>query len=75
MNQQVQIVSKFLLLKERAKAIGITLKINSGFQPMYFEFPDVPKASGIIPFDTIEEVEIFIYGYEQACKAGLLNGK
>lgn len=67
MSTQAEIVEKHKALYERAGAVGLTLKTMHDS----FEFTDVPGSKGIILFGSLEQVEIFIRGYELGYKSGL----
>ena len=61
MNQS-ELIESFLYLRDRASAVGITLKAEAGS----FSFADIPGATGVVMFDTICATENFVYGYEKA---------
>ncbi len=58
---QAEIIEKFNSLSRRCEDIGITLKIVPNEQLGFF---DVPGSNGFIGFDDIDQLEIFVRGYE-----------
>ena len=61
-----KVVRKYKELYGRAGAVGLTLKTNIG----QFEF-NIPEARGIISMETLEEVELFLRGFEICYKMQL----
>ena len=53
-------VSKYIELKKRAEVVGITPLPKGGI----FEINDVPKSNGVVIFNNLLELEVFIRGYE-----------
>lgn len=54
-------------LKERANALGITPRVESG----KFVIKDVPNSHGAIAHQHLDELEIFIRGYELGFESSL----
>ena len=58
--KETELYNKIELVRKRAKDAGITLII--GKDEYYFN--DIPAAGGRVIFETIEEVALFVHGYE-----------
>ena len=61
------LIMRFDALKKDAEAVGITLLAEGD----KFVIKDAPKSKGVICFDSLDEMEIFIYGYRLGYHAGL----
>lgn len=64
----IEIVRKFDDLRKQAESVGITVKIDALDK---FTIADIPNSKGLVCFDTIDELSMFIYGYELGYKSGL----
>ena len=64
---ETELIKKYKILKERASVNGISLIIGDN----EFCFDDVPKAKGRIILKTLNEVELFIYGYSLGYSSGI----
>ena len=60
MSTQAEIVERHANLKARAEAEGLTLE--STLED--FRFVNMPGSNGIIAFKTLDELELFLRGYE-----------
>ena len=62
-----KVVEKFIEIKKIATDVGITLTTHDGS----FCFNDIPSAKGNVAFNSIDEVELFIYGYKLGYRSNL----
>jgi hypothetical protein len=65
---EVKIISAYEDVRKRAESVGLTVKIGSRDR---FAIGDVPKADGLVCFDTIADLDNFVRGYEFGYKSGL----
>lgn len=65
--EEPKIVNDFLESKRRSEEVGLTLQVDNA----QFKFADVPGSSGLVCFETLEELDTFIYWYQFGYKSGL----
>ena len=66
--KEPEIIRRFEGIRLRASAVGLTIMTDFNDQ---FSITDVPKSDGLVCFDTLNDLDNFIYGYERGYKSGL----
>ena len=67
MNESL-LISKYESIKKDAESVGLSIKTDFNGK---FSIYDVPKANGVVVFDTVNDLNNFIYGYILGYKSGL----
>jgi len=64
MDSEIEIVRKYEDLKKRADELGFAIKTDK-FE--LFTIDNIPQSRGVLSFRTLDDMEMFFYGYE-ICK-------